>query len=63
MQNNTTQLPQFRDPQQAFAEAIASGRLSDSPAAANYAGYYMYMGPGTDGRDSFKHYNTRQYIK
>lgn len=52
-----------KDPQQAFEEAIAAGRLSTDPQAENYAGHYMYMGIANDGvRDAFKHSLTREYI-
>lgn len=52
---------QWKDAQEAFKQAIESGRLSADPNSPLYAGNYMYMGPGKGG-DSFKHYNTRQYI-
>ena len=53
----------YRDPQAAFEQAIAEGRLSRDPKADNYAGRYMYMGPRADGRgDAFKHSLTRQYL-
>lgn len=53
----------WKDPQLAFEQAIASGRLSRDPQATNYAGNYMYMGPTTNGKhDAFKHIVTRQYI-
>jgi len=55
---------QYRDPQLAFETAIATGRLSADPAAANYAGKYMYMGPRSDGKgDAFKHSETREYLR
>ena len=50
--------------QEAFGRAIRQGRLTDNPAAANYAGKYMYMGreqKGDIGKDLFKNINTRQY--
>jgi hypothetical protein len=53
----------MKDAQQAFEEAIAAGRLSLNPAAVNYVGHYMYMGPNAAGTlDTFKHRLTRQYI-
>ena len=52
----------LRDADQAFDEAIASGRLSDDPKSPIYAGRFMYMGTA-NGLDLFKHINTRQYIK
>ena len=52
----------WKDADRAFADAILSGRLSDDPSAPNYAGNYMYMGPGTGG-DAFKNRLTREYIK
>ena len=51
----------YKESSQAFEEAIAAGRLSDKPAANNYAGHYMYMGTH-DGVDLFKHIDTRQYL-
>ena len=63
--------PTFRDAQQAFRDAIANGRLSDDPTAANYAGRYMYMhtqqqpplmGRSAAQRDLFKHIDTREYL-
>lgn len=53
----------YKDPKEAFDQAIAAGRLSANKDAANYAGFYMYMGPGYDGRDAFKHSTTRKYIQ
>lgn len=51
----------YNDPKQAFEKAITDGRLSADPKKSNYAGYYMYM--GTDnGKDLFKHINTRYYL-
>lgn len=55
----------WKDSDQAFEEAIASGRLSADSKDDNYAGRYVYMGPGVDlngeSGDTFKHYRTRQY--
>jgi len=48
----------------AFKKAIDNGRLSDNPKANNYAGNYMYMGPGCGrlaGQDAFKNSMTRLY--
>ena len=53
--------PTFRDAQEAFKEAIESGRLSESPRADNFVGDFMYMGT-YDGVDSFKNKLTRQYL-
>ena len=52
----------LRDAQEAFADAIASGRLSDDPRSTTYAGDYMYMSTGAEGRDQFKHCHTRRYL-
>lgn len=53
-----------KNPQEAFEQAITSGRLSRDPKATNYAGHYMYMGIACDGeRDAFKHSLTREYIE
>ena len=54
---------EWKEPQKAFEDAIKEGRLSTDVTAKNYAGHYMYMGPGTNGKDAFKHINTRQYLK
>ena len=54
--------PTFRDPVAVFDEAIASGRLSDAPGTDNYASRWMYMGTW-NGIDSFKHVETREYLK
>jgi hypothetical protein len=55
---------QDKNPTLAFQDAINSGRLSDEAPwnQANYAGNYMYMGPDDEGRDTFKHSTTRQYL-
>jgi hypothetical protein len=53
----------FKAPEQAFEDAIRSGRLSDDKAAHNYAGRYMYMGTDGKGVDLFKHTMTREYLK
>ena len=53
--------PTFKNPDDAFQDAIDAGRLSANETDANYAGNYMYMGT-YDGIDSFKHINTRQYL-
>ena len=54
--------PTFRDPQAAFQRAIDAGALSTDPDAADYVGEYMYMYSPDDGRDAFKHIETREYI-
>lgn len=51
----------IRDPEIAFGEAIASGRLSADESAANHAGLYMYMCT-FHGVDQFKHTATRRYL-
>lgn len=58
-------MSEWKDPQQAFEQAIAEGRLSDDPTAENYAGRYMYMGPACShgGGDAFKHIETRDYLR
>jgi len=50
-----------RDPQQAFADAIKSGRLSTSHASPVFAGKYMFMG-NWDGEDTFKNIDSRKYL-
>ena len=52
---------EMKNPYTAFENAIASGRLSKDRNAANYVGLYMYMGT-QDGKDLFKHYDTRNYL-
>ena len=49
--------------QQAFHDAITQGRLSLNPRDPTYAGHYMYMGPDTNGNDTFKHITTRMYLR
>ena len=41
----------FRNPQDAFENAIKTGALSDNPKNDNYAGHWMYMGTEPDGTD------------
>lgn len=53
--------PAFKDPAQAFEEAIAKGYLSENPNSRHYAGRYMYMFTDEQG-DQFKHIDTRQYL-
>lgn len=55
-------LTDFKNPNQAFNEAVQSGRLSRDPKAPNFIGHYMYMGTW-DHHDHFKHSLTRQYLK
>jgi len=50
-----------RNPQHAFEDAIISGRLSDAPGSANWAGNFMYMGTTRSG-DHFKHIISRRYL-
>jgi hypothetical protein len=52
---------EYRNPEQAFDDAIRAERLNISEGSARYAGDYMYM--YTDhGRDYFKHIDTRKYV-
>lgn len=54
--------PTFKNPNQAFNEAIAAGRLTENKKDSNFAGNYMYM--YTDkGKDAFKNIITRGYLK
>jgi len=57
-------LPEYEEAQQAFANAIDSGRLSLQQGAWNYVGDYMYMGPSAANpkSDAFKHKVTREYL-
>lgn len=52
---------EFRNPEDAFEDAIKSGRLSLDGADDNFVGYFMYMGT-VDGKDTFKNIDTRKYI-
>ena len=52
---------EYRHPDQAFEDAIASGRLSLDPSSPIFAGNYMYMGTWGEG-DGFKNIITRQYL-
>ena len=45
---------------QRLEDALNTGRLSTTPTDATYAGRYMYMGT-VNGRDLFKHIDSRQY--
>src|SRR5262249_8184642 len=45
-----------------FDRAIADGSLSRDPEADNYAGRYMWMYCSQNGRNYFKHCDTRTYI-
>lgn len=56
-------LPSDRSSQEAFANALDSGRLSLDENAYNYVGDFMCMGPNINGRPMFKHRLTRQYLK
>lgn len=49
--------------QVAFMKAITEGRLSTDRADKNYVGNYMYMYTECieNGKDMFKHIDTRQY--
>ena len=48
--------------QDAFQEALESGRLSLDEAAPNWVGNYMFMGTNK-GRSRFKHRDSRQYLE
>ena len=52
--------PDYRDPQEAFDNAIARHHLSTNEKSWRFAGNYMYMGD-SDGKALFKHIDTRQY--
>ena len=53
----------FIDSDTAFKKALESGRLSLITNNHNYVGNYMYMGTNDQGIDTFKHVDTKQYIK
>jgi len=48
--------------QDAFQEALESGRLSLDETAPNWVGNYMFMGTNK-GRSRFKHRDSRQYLE
>lgn len=52
----------FRDAEEAFNDAIKSGRLSASRFPANSAYRFMYMGTDAKGKDLFKNIDTREYL-
>jgi len=58
----------YNNPKQAFAAAIAEGRLSTDPSDPHYAGNYLHLGTAlvvadmTPARDTFKHADTKQYL-
>ncbi len=52
---------EWREADACFANAICEGRLSQNEKSSHYAGNYMYMGT-VNGRDQFKHINTREYL-
>jgi hypothetical protein len=47
----------------AFDRAILAGRLSVDPSSPHYAGHYMFMGTNAAGVDTFKHRDTREYLR
>jgi hypothetical protein len=51
----------FKEPEQAFDNAIAKGLLSDDENKENFAGNYMYM-YSENNKDFFKDITTREYI-
>lgn len=52
----------WKNPQSAFQDAIASGRLSDKQSDKHYAGHFMYMGENDAGKALFKNIVTREYL-
>lgn len=53
--------PTFKNPDDAFEDAISAGRLSRVASEYLFAGNWMYMGTW-DGIDAFKNINTREYL-
>ena len=53
--------PTFKNPDDAFDDAIKAGRLSAKETDPMFAGNWMYMGTW-DGVDTFKNINTREYL-
>lgn len=54
--------PLFRNPDEAFNNAVESGKLSKDARRSNFAGNYMYMHTDINGYDHFKHVMTRRYL-
>lgn len=52
---------QFKDPEEAFENAIKIGALSVDPHSSNFAYEFRYMGTA-NGMDNFKHIKDRNYI-
>lgn len=52
---------EWHNADEAFADAIKAGRLSEDPESEVYAGRYMYMGT-YKGKDLFKHRISREYL-
>ena len=53
---------EYRNPEQAFDDAIRAERLNISEGSARYAGDYMYM-YSLESVDYFKNFNTKKYIQ
>lgn len=51
----------FRKSEQAFQDALNTGRLNDNPPSFYYVGRWMYMGTW-NGLDQFKNIHTREYL-
>lgn len=51
-----------QDPDNAFLEALRSGRLSEDEKAVNFIGDVMYMYTDAKGVDLFKHKHFRFYL-
>ena len=62
IERNNAWKPEFRKFEQAFADAISAGSLSEDHDSDRYAGQYMYM-YSSEGYDYFKNSNTRRYIR
>lgn len=56
--NNVT----FKNPNQAFQDAIDKGVLNTDPKSPEYAGKWMYMHTDEIGVDAFKNIDSRNYI-
>jgi len=52
----------IKDAQEAFKDAINNRWLSQEKSSDVYAGDYMYMYSLKDGRNYFKHRDTRRYL-
>ena len=55
-------VPNFRNAQEAFTDAIQLGRLTHEVSSEKYVGKYMYMYTDSEGKDQFKNITDRTYL-